>query len=71
MLRFASAAVCLGVLSGCVVYDGPVAARVPPSVVAVAPVGPVPGPGYAWQYREGYGWGWHHLRYGWYGRRYY
>lgn len=70
MLRFATAAVCLGLLSGCAVYDRPVAARVPARVY-VQPVGVMPGPGYAWQYHEGFGWGWHHPQHGWYGRRYY
>lgn len=71
MFRFASAAVCLGLLSGCEVYGPPVAVVTPSGVVAVAPVGVVPGPGYVWAYRGGYGWGWHHPRHGWYGRRYY
>lgn len=71
MLRFASAAVCLGLLSGCVIYDGPVRAHVPARVAYVEPVGVIPGPGYVWQYHDGYGWGWHHPAYGWYGRRFY
>lgn len=66
IVRLAAIGAVGAALLGCVV------APVPPygvegarGFVHVAPVYPMPAPGYVWQVHATYGWGWHHPRYGW------
>ncbi len=67
MLRMIAALAMAGALSGCVVVDEPAVVAGPPAGVAyVAPVRPVPAPGYVWRYHPRHGWGWWHPHYGWY-----
>lgn len=53
-------------LSGCVVAPMPIRSPVAHAGgVYVAPLYPIPAPGYAWVHHPRHGWGWHHHHHGW------
>ena len=52
-------------LFGCVVAPTPIRGPVAPAGVYVAPLSPIPAPGYVWVHHPRQGWGWHHHHHGW------